>query len=128
MLYGGFFNTEMKIYFCQECGAYSFASESTCEECQALIPDDSWANVTQEELDQLDFVDDLDLPPGLPVWEYEVVRLKTDDDDGSLTYTTQLLGRMGEKGWELVDVVSLNGGSNTRFGVFKRCWVEAFEE
>jgi len=38
------------------------------------------------------------------------------------------LGRMGEKGWELVDVVSLNGRSNTRFGVFKRCWVEAFEE
>lgn len=118
----------MKIYFCQECGAYSLGTESNCEECQAMISDEGWADVTQEELDQLDFVDEFDLPPGLPVWEYEVVRLKTDDDDDSLTYTTQLLTRMGEKGWELVDVVSLNGAGSTRFGVFKRCWVEAFEE
>ena len=118
----------MKVYFCPDCGAYSTASDAACEECHAELPEDSWAEVTDEELQQLDYVEDLDLPPGMPAWEYDVVRLKSDDDAGGLTYTTELLNRMGEKGWELVSIVPLGNGEWPRYGVFKRSWASEFEE
>ena len=118
----------MRVYFCPECGAYSTKSPTTCEECQSQVTEDSWADVTEEELQQLDYVEDLDLPPGLPAWEYDVVRLKSDAESGGLTYTTELLNRMGGKGWELVNIVPLGDGGGPRYGVFKRSWAGEFDE
>ena len=112
----------MKIYFCQECGEYTLGPTFVCEGCHSNIPDDSWAEVTEEELSQLDYVNEFDFPPGLPSWEYDVVRLKSDSEAGGLNYTTELLNRMGEKGWELVNIVPLGVTEGPRYGVFKRSW------
>lgn len=118
----------MKIYFCPECGAYDFGPASVCDECQAELPEESWAEVSEEEVRQLEYVDDFDLPPGLPVWEYDVVRLKSDVDQGGAAYTAQLLKRMGDKGWELVSISPMGDKDGPRYGVFKRCWNDGFEE
>ena len=118
----------MKIFFCPKCGAYAYGIASVCEECHEPIPEDSWADVTDEEIHQLEYVEEFDLPPGLPVWEYDVVRLKSDAEEGGVSYTNQLMNRMGDKGWELVNIVPLGDKNGPRFGVFKRCWIEQFEE
>lgn len=117
----------MRVYFCPDCGAYSTNDSSTCEECQAEIGDESWADITSEELHQLDYVEDLDLPPGLPSWEYDVIRLKPESSNSSMTYTSEILNRMGEKGWELVSVVPIDEEAGARYGVFKRSWDAEFE-
>jgi len=118
----------MRIYFCPECSSYTISPSSYCDECQSQIPEDSWAEVTEEEIHQLEYVEEFDLTPGLPVWEYDVVRLKSDADEGGLRYTTALLNRMGEKGWELVNVTPLGDTDGPRYGVFKRCWASDFDE
>ena len=118
----------MKIHYCRECGAYSIGSVTVCEECRADLSEDSWAEVTEDELHQLEYVDAFDLTPGVPAWEYEVVRLKSDADAGGLNYTNDLLNRMGEKGWELVNVVPLGDRDGPRYGVFKRTWDGAYGE
>ena len=118
---------EMRIYFCPDCGAHSIGPGTACDECRADLPEDSWAEVSEDELHQLDYVDDFELPPGAPVWEYDVVRLKSDAEAGGLTYTTELLDRMGDKGWELVSIVPLADKDGPRYGVFKRSWSEEFE-
>jgi len=118
----------MRIHFCPECGAYSIGAASTCEECQSELPQDGWAEVSEEELDQLEYVENLDLQPELLTWEYDVVRLKSDEEGGGVTYTTQVLNRMGEKGWELVNVVPLGDRDGPRYGVFKRTWNGGYEE
>ena len=83
----------MRIYFCPECGGYSLGPATSCDECQAELPEDSWADITEEELQQLEYVEDFDLPHGISTWEYDVVRLKTDTEEGGLRYTTGLLKR-----------------------------------
>lgn len=118
----------MRIYFCPECGAYALGPASVCQECQTELPEDSWAEVDEEELRQLEYVEEFDVPPGIPLWEYDVVRLKSDSEQGGLTYTTELLNRMGEKGWELVSIVPLGDRDGPRYGVFKRSWAEEYEE
>ena len=118
----------MKIYFCPECTAYSLGPASVCDECQAELPEDSWSEVNEEELRQLDYVSEFELPPGLPSWEYDVVRLKSDGAGAGLSYSTELLKRMGDKGWELVSVVPLGDGDGPRYGVFKRSWGGDYEE
>ena len=118
----------MRINFCPECGAYSVGPVLVCGECQADLPEESWAEITEEELHQLEYIDEFDLPPGLPRWEYDVVKLKSDADAGGVKYTSELLGRMGEKGWELVSVVPLGSGQGPRYGVFKRSWDGDYEE
>ena len=118
----------MRIYFCPECGEYSVGPASSCQDCQADLPEDSWVDVTEEELSQLEYVDEVEEISGLPSWEYDVVRLKSDTDEGGLTYTSHLLNRMGEKGWELVNVVPLGDKDGPRYGVFKRSWLEESEE
>ena len=117
----------MKINFCPECGAYTMGSASACEECHSDLPEDGWAEVTEEELRQLEYIDELDLPPGLPSWEYDVVRLKSDAEPGGGNYTVELLNRMGEKGWELVNIVRLGDKDGPRYGGFKRSWSEELE-
>ena len=118
----------MKIFFCPECGGYSLGPASSCDECQAELPEDSWAEVTEEELQQLEYVDDFHLPSGLPTWEYDVVKLKSDADEGGLNYTTTLLKKMGDKGWELVNITPLSDKDGPRYGIFKRVWEEESEE
>ena len=116
----------MKIHYCRECGAYSIGPVTVCEECRADLAEDSWAEITEQELHQLEYVDEFDLAPGIPAWEYEVVRFKSDADPGGLAYTNDLLNRMGEKGWELVSIVPLGDGDGPRYGVFKRSWDGAY--
>ena len=53
----------MKIYFCPECGAYDFGDGSVCIDCDEPIPTDSWADLTEEELADLDYADEFELPP-----------------------------------------------------------------
>jgi hypothetical protein len=118
----------MKIFFCPECGGYSLGPASSCDECQAELPEDSWAEVTEEELQQLEYVDDFHLPSSLPTWEYDVVKLKPDADEGGLSYTTTLLKKMGDKGWELVNITPLSDENGSRYGIFKRVWEEESEE
>ncbi|HAT21399.1 MAG: hypothetical protein VX918_05555 [Chloroflexota bacterium] len=86
------------------------------------MPEDSWAEITEEELQQLEYVEDFDLPHGISTWEYDVVRLKTDTEEGGLRYTTSLLKRMGDKGWELVNITPLGDENGPRYGIFKRIW------
>ena len=43
----------MKIYFCPDCGGYSLGPASACDECQQPLPEDSWAEVTEEELQKV---------------------------------------------------------------------------
>ena len=97
---------------------------TSCDECQTDLPEDSWAEITEEELQQLEYVEDFDLPHGVSTWEYDVVRLKTDTDEGGLRYTTSLLKRMGDKGWELVNITPLGDKDGPRYGIFKRMWDE----
>ena len=52
----------MKIFFCPECGGYTLGPASNCDECQSELPEDSWAEVTEEELQQLEYVDDFHTP------------------------------------------------------------------
>ena len=118
----------MKIYFCPECGAYSASPDPFCKECHVELPRDSWAEVTSEELQQLEYVEEFELPVGLPSWEYDVVRLKSDADTGGIQYTTAILKGMGDKGWELVNIVPLGDKDGPRYGVFKRSWLSDFEE
>ena len=118
----------MKIHYCRECGAYSIGPATVCDECRADLPEDSWAEVSEGEFRQLQYVDGFDMAPGLPAWEYEVVRLKSDSEAGGLNYTDDLLNRMGEKGWELVSIVPLGDRDGPRFGVFKRTWEGGYGE
>lgn len=118
----------MKIYFCPECGAYDFSLATICDECEASIPEDSWADVSEEELNQLDYVEEFDYTPGLPTWEYDVMRFKPDEDETGINYNVLLLNNMGDKGWELVSIVPLGDKDGPRYGVFKRAWLEDFEE
>ena len=53
----------MKIYFCPECGEYTLGPTSVCEECHSDIPDNSSAEVTEEEVNQLEYVEEFDFPP-----------------------------------------------------------------
>ena len=113
----------MKIFFCPECGGYSLGPASSCDECQAGLPEDSWAEVTEEELQQLQYVEDFHLPEGTPVWEYDVIKLKADDsDERTISYTTALLKKMGDTGWELIDITSFSNKSDYKYAVFKRLW------
>ena len=116
----------MKIYFCPECGAYDFGDGSVCVDCDEPIPTDSWADVSEEELAELDYAEEFELPPGLPSWEYEVIRLETVAEDGKQQYTMQMLNSMGDGGWELVSIGAIGRNDNRRYGVFKRAWLEDF--
>lgn len=118
----------MRIFFCPDCGGYSVGPATICDECHAPLPDDSWADITEEDLQQLDYVEEFELPPGVPTWEYDVVKLKTDAVNGGARYTTEILKRMGEKGWELVNIVPLGDKDGPRYGVFKRSWEDEYDE
>ena len=118
----------MRIYFCPDCGSYAVGPASACEECRTELPEEAWVEVTEEELGQLEYVDELDLPPGIPTWEYDVVRLKSAEPEGGLTYTAELLDRMGEKGWELVNIVPLGDPGGHPYAVFKRGWSGEVQE
>ncbi len=76
----------------------------------------------------LEYIEEFDLPPGLPTWEYDVIRLKSDTEAGGLVYTSELLNRMGERGWELVSIVPLADKDGPRYGVFKRSWLSDYDE
>lgn len=114
----------MKIYFCPECGTYDIDSGTVCEDCDQPIPTDSWAELSDEDLAQLDYAEEFELPPGLPSWEYEVMRLKAVSEDERLDYTTHLLSHMGDKGWELISIVPMGESTGAHYGVFKRAWLE----
>ncbi|MDA0770654.1 MAG: hypothetical protein BZY79_03005 [SAR202 cluster bacterium Casp-Chloro-G4] len=128
----------MKLYFCSECGAYDFGNADLCLECQAPIPKDSWADVSDEDVTQLDYIEDFDPIEGLPTWEYEVIKLMghandqgpNDDDilEQTRIYNEHMLNRMGDKGWELVNIVPMGDKDGPRYGVFKRAWLDEFEE
>lgn len=111
---------EMRIIFCGECGEYSLESATKCDICDSSLDEDGWAEVSDDDLIQLDYIDDMEYDSGLPVWEYEVVRLNPSSD--ALNYNAELLNRMGELGWELVAVESHDDSPGARYGVFKRCW------
>ena len=100
----------MKIYFCPECGAYDLNYTDVCHECREPLPEGSWAEVSDEDLTQLDYVEEFDTVDGMPGWEYEVIKLKGSsnghgaDDQVDLeqtrVYNEHLLNRMGDKGWD----------------------------
>jgi len=121
-------NGYMRIYFCPECGGYSLGPASQCDECQAVLPEDSWADISEEELSQLEYIEDLELPPGMPTWEYEVVKLSTASGVNGISYSTGVLKRMGEKGWELINILPGEDSGVLRYGVFKRSWAPDYEE
>ena len=112
----------MKIFFCPDCGAYSLGPASSCDECQKPLPEDSWAEVTEEELQQLEYAEQLDMPGANLVWEYDVVKLKPESDPGGLDYSTAILKTMGQRGWELVNITPLGFSEEPRYGIFKRCY------
>ena len=116
----------MKIYFCPECGTYDFGDASVCVDCDEPIPADSWADISEDDLAELDYVEEFELPPGLPSWEYEVVRLEIVAEDDRREYTSHLLNSMGSRGWELVSIEAPGKGSDRHYGVFKRAWMEDF--
>ncbi|MDP6715777.1 MAG: DUF4177 domain-containing protein [SAR202 cluster bacterium] len=118
----------MKIFFCPECGGYSLGPASHCDECQSPLPEDSWAEVSEEELTQLEYIDDFERPPGLPSFEYDVIRLKSSADGDAVRYSNHVLNRMGESGWELVNIVAASGEKAPNFAVFKRSWIPDYEE
>lgn len=119
---------DMLVHFCHECGALTLGPATHCGECRAELEEDSWAEVSEEELRQLEYIDEFDLPPGLPAWEYDVIKLKPEADAGGLAYNTEVLNRMGEKGWELVSVVSSGRDDGSCYGVFKRSYLAEEEE
>ena len=110
----------MKIYFCPDCGGYTLGPASACDECQRPLPEDSWAEVTEEELQQLEYAEDFDIPSTVSAWEYDVVKLKSDSDSGGVDYSTAVLKGMGEKGLELVNITPLGSSDEPRYGIFKR--------
>ena len=118
----------MRIFFCLECGAYSLGPASRCDECQAELPEDSWDDVTEEELHQLEYIEELELPPGLPSWEYDVVKLRSGTGKNGMVYYSEVLNRMGDKGWELVSILPPGEGKTAEYGVFKRSWASDYEE
>ena len=120
------YQTIVKIFFCPECGAYDFDDGEVCIDCDEPIPADSWADVSEEELAELDYADEFELPPGLPSWEYEVVRLETIAEDDKQQFAMQLLNKMGSNGWELVSIEAVGQSNDRQYGVFKRAWVEDF--
>ncbi len=111
----------MRIIFCSECGEYSLDPATKCDICDSSLPDDGWAEVSGEDLVQLDYVDDMEYEPNLPIWEYEVIKLSPNLD--AVKYNTELLNRMGDAGWELVSVESPAELSEARYGIFKRAWL-----
>ncbi len=108
----------MRIIFCSECGEYSLDPATKCDICDSSLPKDGWAEVSGEDLVQLDYVDDMEYEPNLPIWEYEVIKFNPNSE--SVAYNMELLNRMGDAGWELVSVES---SSETRYGIFKRAWL-----
>lgn len=120
----GYSTKHMKVYFCPECGAYDFGADTVFCDCEEPIPSDGWSDMTEEELAELDYIEEFELPPGLPSWEYEVVRIKTTSEDDRLDYTLHMLNSMGDRGWELVNIVPLGSNAAINYGVFKRAWIE----
>ena len=118
----------MKIYFCLECGGYSLEPATTCVDCQTPLAENGGIDISEQELAQLQYIDEFELPPGLPAWEYDVIRLKPCETDSAVSYVDKLLNRMGQSGWELVNIVSLTSEDDPNFGVFKRSWIPDFEE
>ncbi len=111
----------MRIIFCSECGEYSLDPATKCDICDSSLPEDGWAEVSEDDLVQLDYVDDMEYESHLPIWEYEVIRLNARAD--AVKYNTELLNRMGDAGWELVSVEPSSDSESVRFGVFKRAWL-----
>ncbi len=111
----------MRIIFCSECGEYSIDPATKCDVCDSSLPEDGWADISEEDLVQLDYIDDLEYEPGLPLWEYEVIKLNAKSD--AAKYNAELLNRMGDAGWELVSVEASSDFNSTRFGIFKRAWL-----
>jgi hypothetical protein len=118
----------MRIFFCPECGAYSRVPASHCDECQAALPEDSWDEVTEEELHQLEHIHEHELPPGLPSWEYDVIKLRSGADGDGMVYNSEVLRGMGDKGWELVSILPPKDGETAQYGVFKRSWSPDYDE
>ncbi len=111
----------MRIIFCSECGEYSLDPATKCDICDSSLPEDGWAEVSGEDLVQLEYVDGMEYESNLPIWEYEVIRLNANLD--SVKYNTELLNRMGDAGWELVSVESSSDSAAARYGIFKRAWL-----
>ena len=111
----------MRIIFCSECGEYSLDPATKCDICDSSLPEDGWAEVSGEDLVQLDYVDGMEYESHLPIWEYEVIKLNTRAD--AVKYNTELLNRMGDAGWELVSVEPSSDSDSVRFGIFKRAWL-----
>ena len=111
----------MRIIFCSECGEYSLDPATKCDICDSSLPEDGWAEVSGEDLVQLEYVDGMEYESNLPIWEYEVIRLNANLD--SVKYNTELLNRMGDAGWELVSVESSSDSTAARYGIFKRAWL-----
>ena len=111
----------MRIIFCSECGEYSLDPATECDICDSALTEDGWAEVSGEDLVQLDYVDSMEYEPNLPIWEYEVVKLNSNPN--AVKYNTELLNRMGDAGWELVSVESSSASSEARYGIFKRAWL-----
>ena len=109
----------MKIYFCAECGAYDFVYADACSECQEPIPEDSWSDLSDEDLTQLDYIEEFDLPNCIPGWEYEVIRLTSFAEGQAAS---------DEAAQDLVNIVPLDGKDGPSYGVFKRAWLDEFEE
>ena len=118
----------MKIFFCPECGGYTLWPSEVCDECLAKLPPDSWVEITEEELQQLEYIDEFEPGENIPTWEYEVLKLKSDSVDSSREYNKALLNGMGEKGWELVRITSMGDPISDNFGVFKRSWSDKIED
>ena len=111
----------MRIIFCSECGEYSLDPATKCDICDSSLPEDGWAEVSEDDLVQLDYVDEMEYEPNLPIWEYDVIRLNVRAD--AVKYNAELLNRMGDAGWELVSVESSSDSDSVRFGIFKRAWL-----
>ncbi|MCH2310834.1 MAG: DUF4177 domain-containing protein, partial [SAR202 cluster bacterium] len=99
-----------------------------CDECLAKLPPDSWVEITEEELQQLEYIDDFEPREDIPTWEYEVLKLKSDSIESVVEYNKTLLNGMGEKGWELVRITSMGDSESDSFGVFKRSWSDKIED
>ena len=54
------------------------------------------------------------------------MKFKTDSKEDGMMYTANLLRRMGDKGWELVDITTLDGNEG-QYGVFKRPWDDDYQ-
>ena len=113
----------MKIFFCSDCGGYTLWPSKICDECPTALQQDSWVEITEEELQQLEYMNDFDLPENMPTWEYEVIKLKSEYEESSLQYIETSLKIMGSQGWELVKITSIDNTTDS-FGIFKRMWEE----